>query len=221
MNDEIHWHTAKEYRSELAADLADLASIRHDLEFVIRATDLALLIPEPTAASLDATLSDDLIRRTSLWNSALVAYARCFGTGVRQRRLSEDLFQPLGGKAEEAVRAHRYCLETRNKYIAHSVNSFERVKVALLVGDGVHSQKGVVGGGPMLVRPAAEKAENVQTLRNLATFLMRHVESVLKEKGSQLLEEARGLPETTLDNLPNLEFPIPVQPDEVAKPRPR
>ena len=220
MTDEPHWQTAKEYRSELAAELADLASIRHDLDFVNRSIELASLIPDSALTASENSLSDDLVRRNSLCNSAIVAYARCFGTGVRRVRLSGDLFAALGDRAAEATSAHNYFLELRNKYVAHSVNSFERVKVALLVGDGTHSQRGVVGGGPFLLRLAFEKTDNLRTLQNLATFLKRHVESSLNKMVEQVLDEAKTLDEATLEALPKLEFPIPVLPEEVSKRRP-
>jgi len=219
LDDNQHWNTAKEYRSPLAAEVADLASIRSDLAFVIQAAELALLIPEPSGASGESPV--DNVRRTSLWNSALVAYARCFGTGVRKVRLTEECFASLAEKTAQALVAHQYCIDTRNKYIAHSVNSFERAKVALLVGDGIHSDRGVVGAGSILIRAAAEAAENIRSLKNLARVLIRWVDAELHARVEAVVAEARAMDEGTLNNLPNVEFPLPVQPGEASKPRKR
>jgi hypothetical protein len=223
MSDEIYWQTAKEYRSETAGELADLISIQRDLNFTIRGSELALDLTSksPSPSGEVDYFGDDMLRRTSLWNSALVAYARCFTTGIRQVRLSIDMFNGLGDKAQEAEKAHTYFMNLRNKYVAPSVNRFEDIRVILLVGDGVHSQSGVVGGGPFLMWPAEEKPDNVRSLCNLARFLKGQVELRVGEKAKQMLEEAKKLTDDELASLPDMNVPVPVQPDEAGKPRPR
>jgi hypothetical protein len=222
MSEETHWQTAKEYRSETAGELADLVSIGRDLAFTIRATELVSeLSSDPPPASWEAHLGDDWVRRTSLWNSALVAYARCFGTGVRRLRLNVERFKGLADKAEEAEKAHDYFMDLRNKYVAHSVNRFEDVRVILLIGDGIHSQPGVVGGGPFIMWPAAENSDNVRSLRNLARFLKGQVDMLMTEKIKQVLEEAQKLGNEQLFSLPDMAVPIPVEPHEAGKPRSR
>jgi hypothetical protein len=166
-------------------------------------------------------LDDDWVRRTSVWNSALVAYARCFATGVRRVRLNVDLFKGLGDKAEEAEKAHTYVMDLRNKYVAHSVNRFEDLRVILLVGDGIHSQRGVVGGGPFLMWPATENRDNVRSLRNLARFLKGQVDMLMNERCKQVLDEAKKLTDEELTSLPDMAVAIPVQPYEAGKPRSR
>ena len=222
MSEEIHWQTAKEYKSETAGELADLMSIRRDLDFTIRAAELALqLTSDSPSHDVADDLGDDSVRRTSLWNSVLVAYARCFASGVRQVRLSIDMFKGLGDKADEAEKGHAYVINLRNKYIAHSVNRFEDGRVILLVADGVHSDKGVVGAGPFLMWPAAENPNNVRSLQNLARFLKGQADLMVNEKMRQVLEEAKKLSDQELASLPDMAVPIPVQPDEAGKPRPR
>lgn len=62
---------------------------------------------------------DDLVSH-GLWAAALVAYSRCFGTGVRTW-FDESIF----GGEEDVLREHRYYKNIREKHLAHSVSSFE------------------------------------------------------------------------------------------------
>ncbi len=61
----------------------------------------------------------------ALWeavsSAAVVRYARCFHSGVRERLNSE----PLGVLSSELRFAHQYIYDIRDKYIAHSVSGYE------------------------------------------------------------------------------------------------
>jgi hypothetical protein len=146
MTDELRGTTMKQYSSDKANELAALASVLSDLRFARHACEL-LLAKFPPVAGHEDELDEPVIVRKSLWNAALVAYARSFATGVRGTRLSTDMFNVLGEKALDAVEAHDYFLAQRNKHVAHSVNRLEDVRVVLMVGDGVNTTKGVHGAG--------------------------------------------------------------------------
>jgi hypothetical protein len=130
------------------------------------------------------------------------------------------MFAAFGDKSNEAVRAHEYFLDQRNKHIAHSVNRLEDVRIALMIGDGVNTTKGVHGAGPFHIWLAFEEPGNVQTLANLATVLIELVELQSAVKGQEVLAEARALTEDKLASLPDLEIPLPVELSEVGKRRP-
>jgi hypothetical protein len=107
--------------------------IEGDTQYVIDATDLLMEMLQrepkkdtdgvrevPVSSEDDADRSHDIVTR-SLWESALVTYARCFGTGKRVR-LDTGVFD---GQPEDALQWHKYFKDTRDKHVAHSVNTFE------------------------------------------------------------------------------------------------
>src|SRR5258708_1465821 len=113
----------KEYSSKAAAELAAIASIQRDLSFTLRPCDLLLgpfatdsNIPTPNPPGEPDTI------RESLWNSALIAYARCFATGIREHRLDESDFEGVPEHASKLKTDHRYFINLRSKHVAHSVN---------------------------------------------------------------------------------------------------
>jgi hypothetical protein len=94
---------------------ADALSIDQDLRFAVDAF-VSLLDEEvnPTGS----------VAARSLLIAGLVAYARCFASGVRGG-YSVDL-QRIDGIIQGADAYHRWLLDVRNKHIAHSVNSYEQ-----------------------------------------------------------------------------------------------
>jgi hypothetical protein len=94
---------------------ADALSIDQDLRFAADAFG-SLLDEEanPTGS----------VTARSLLVAGLVAYARCFASGVRGG-YSVDL-QRIDGIINGADAYHRWLLDVRNKHIAHSVNAYEQ-----------------------------------------------------------------------------------------------
>lgn len=58
----------------------------------------------------------------ALWMTAIVLYARCFNGGVRQA-LDPAVLDSIPG---ESHKVHEHFLDLRNKFVAHSVNSYEQ-----------------------------------------------------------------------------------------------
>lgn len=218
MTEELRWTTVKQYASPLANELAALFSIL-SLKLAQGACELLLakFAPIPGDEHEDA---ESAILRKSLWNAALIAYARAFATGVRATRLSTDMFAVFGDKATDAVKAHEYFLDQRNKHIAHSVNRLEDVRIVLMVGDGMNTTTGVHGAGPFRIWQAHEEPGNVQTLANLAKVLVQLLEPQSATKSQEVLAEAQALDETQLANLPDMAIPLPVDVSEIGKRRP-
>lgn len=219
MSEELRWTTLKQYSSPGADELAALFSILSDLKHTLRACQLMLAKFAPTSEHEDEGAEPAILRR-SLWNAALVAYARAFATGVRATRLSTAMFTAFGENAPAAVRSHEYFLDQRNKHIAHSVNRLEDVRIVLMVGDGVNTTKGVHGGGPFHIWQAHEEPGNVNTLASLAQVLIQVVEPQIAVKNQEVLAEAKTLTEDELANLPDMGIPLPVEVNEVGKRRP-
>jgi hypothetical protein len=189
---------AREYKSPLAAELADWNSIRRDLRFVIRAVELAIeLGTEP----LSSPASDDGIRRLSLWSAALVAYARCFRTGVRRVRLDEGMFLGLGDQTGRAIRAHRYFLDQRDRFVAQSASRSEHRGIGLTLSDGKISAI-----GPYLSREVQQGKRNMRTLRALARTLLAEVISRVNVRQRDLLKEAKKLTPDELAALPEIKW---------------
>src|SRR2546430_1185815 len=108
-----------------AAKYADLISVAEDLTVVVQACER--LRAEQRKPEND---HDEVVAK-SLWTTALVMYARCFGTGKRKGLTLEDVRTlPLQG---EVVEWHQYLIDMRNKHIAHSVNPFEIISIGGVV----------------------------------------------------------------------------------------
>jgi hypothetical protein len=219
MAEDLRWTTMKQYSSDKANELAAFASILSDLRFARRACEL-LLAQFPPVSGHEEELSETAILRKSLWNSALIAYARSFASGVRTACLSTDMFNALGDKSVDAVKAHEHFLAQRNKHIAHSVNRLEDVRVLLMVRDGVNTTKGVHGAGPFHIWQDHEEPGNVQTLANLAMVLAQQIEALIPVRIEEVLAEARVLNDNQLASLPDMAIQLPVDVSEVGKRRP-
>jgi len=210
MSKETKWESVRKYSSALATELADWNSIRQDLEFTIRAVELTLELSHDPPSS---ETSDDGVRRLSLWNAALVAYARGFKTGVRQVRLDEDMFRILGDRADRAVEAHRYLINQRDKFVAHSVNRSEHVGVGVMVFDGK-----VSGIGPYSFKQLQVGRQTMKTLRSLARTLHTEIGSRINKMHREVLEEAKKLTPDELSRLPAVEW-SPVKVHEAGRRR--
>ena len=98
-----------------ARELSDLSSILSDLQRTTTALNRLL------GGSNDDVVSD------ALFTSSLIAYRRCFVSGVRGG-LGRDHILAIGNNAEEL---HDYLINQANKLAAHSVNAFEETKVGV------------------------------------------------------------------------------------------
>jgi hypothetical protein len=171
-----------ELKSTKAKELADRAAIFQDLTFCVACCDRA--IENLRAASQDTVL----IR--ALWTAALVAYARCFTTGVRFG-LTSDLFDHFEGEPRET---HEYYLDLRNKHIAHSVNPFEQIVIGAVLSAPDAATKSVEGIATLTGTNISESAESIEQLRTLATTALKYIARTGKELSAEVLEEAKTLP---------------------------
>lgn len=171
-----------ELKSTKAKELADRAAIFQDLAFCVACC--ARAIENLRAASQDAVL----IR--ALWTAALVAYARCFTSGVRYG-LTSDLFEHFDGEPRET---HEYYVDLRNKHIAHSVNQFEQVVIGAVLSAPDASMRSVEGIATLTGTNISESAESVEQLRTLALTALKYIAETGKELSAEVLEEAKTLP---------------------------
>lgn len=101
-----------------AKELADLASLRNDL-LRVKSTLIQLL------ASNNNTVVD------ACFSASLIAYRRCFNSGVRNGLTRDDIID----LKKNAIDLHDCLINQANKLIAHSVNPFEQTKVGVVVDD--------------------------------------------------------------------------------------
>jgi hypothetical protein len=107
--------------------LADLCGALNDLNEAIRYCDLHIEIdPTEGGISIEEMLRRDHTRN-ALCRAAFTSYGRCFGTGVRAS-LDSDLVKRLPAHLQDR---HAQVKNLRDKWVAHSVNSFEDVRIRI------------------------------------------------------------------------------------------
>ena len=150
----------------------------------------------------DADRSYDIVTR-SLWESALVTYARCFGTGKRVR-LDTSVFD---GQPEDALRWHKYFKDTRDKHVAHSVNTFEFGGFGVrLSGPGSTNVRVTDEGGFVHAYRGGEALSTVEVLNKLAKLVNRHAMKRRNQSGQKALDRATAMSSEELNALPVLQL---------------
>lgn len=175
-----------EFQSEKAAELADWLTILYDLDFVIESTRRlhAILGISP----------DDAVLCRSLWDSALVAYVRCFTGGKRKIRLDPSLFEHLPG---EPIETHQCYKDTRDKHIAHPVNAFEEVTVGVILSDN----DDVLGVGHLYARRLCDEKEGVKQLDRMAQIAKKYAQEKIRDLEQVVLAQLKKLDKDSLKKL--------------------
>jgi hypothetical protein len=190
--------------------------IEFDTQYVIDATNLLMEMvrhkPEegeetsgvreyPVSFSDDRDRTHDIITR-SLWESALVTYARCFGTGKRVR-LDESVFD---GQPEGTLRWHKYFKHTRDKHVAHSVYPFEFGHFGVrLAGRGTDNVRVTGEGGFVYLYRGGEALTTIEVLNWLAKLVNRYAMKRRNEAGQRALDRATAMSKEQLNALPVLQ----------------
>lgn len=116
-----------EYCVPEAQKLADLYGTLHDLDEAIGYCDLHIEI-DPTELGIS---NEELLRRehtrAALCRAAFTSYGRCFGSGIRAS-LGPDTIKRLPVELRER---HAQVKNLRDKWVAHSVNHFDDVRVRI------------------------------------------------------------------------------------------
>lgn len=176
-------------------ELSRLFSIRSDMQFVVDALNRLL-----------AGESDNLVRQ-ALFSAALMAYRRCFTTGVRNGLMHKD----VEGLTNNAGDFHTYLRGMADKLIAHSVNPFEKVASGIMVKDGR-----MFGIQTLNIKLVAMPPDKLQQWGHLTVEVF---ESVLKprlnEAHAAFMVAAQKLPVSEITMMPPLEL-SPFEPDAAA-----
>jgi hypothetical protein len=192
-----------------AKECANWLAIMYDLCFVIDAT-------ERLCGLLTSDSQDNVIIK-SLWSAALVSYVRCFTSGKRRTKLDAAIFSDLPG---DPLGTHQCYKDTRDKHVAHPVNSFEEIKIGILVDDGnPDGQWFIAGMGHMRLDRMCDSMEGVEQLRRLAIFALHCVESEVGRWREATLEKARALKRSELVRLKSVRMKPQGGADAARKPR--
>ena len=109
--------------------LADLYGHQYDLNNAIRFCDLHIEIDSTEAGiSIEEFLRREHTRH-ALCRAAFTSYGRCFGSGIRSG-LNKDI---VGRLPDELKQRHQQVKDLRDKWVAHSVNHFDDVRIRVQV----------------------------------------------------------------------------------------
>lgn len=195
---------------EVARELADAVSIGQDLDFVIEAlTRLNQLLDE--ASEPDGVLSQ------AYWSAALVAYVRCFSSGKRSA-IDTSVFDGVRGPNHTAGEVHVHFKNMRDKHVAHSVNPFEQVAVALMLSAEPSEKREVQGVGTLYMRWLSPSQDGVSSLLELAKIARQEVAVRATELKSATLDQGRRMSIDELYELAGLKLVVP-PPEEAGNPR--
>ena len=168
---------------EEAKKLADLGAIVQDLRFIMETCSrLKELLKEK---------SEDSLLIESMWTAALIRYARCFASGKRKFGLSESIFDGLMG---EPQKVHKWCIDLRDKHIAHSVNPFEQVEVGLILSPQSSHERKIIGVATMYMRHICPDIRGVQQLGMLSNVILEKVVQIAEEYKKKTLEKGESIP---------------------------
>lgn len=190
-----------EYCVRDSQKLADLYGAEHDLDEAIRCCDLHIEI-DPTAPGISI---EELLRREhtrkALCRAAFINYGRCFGPGVRAS-LGLDLINRL---PVELRARHAQVKNLRDKWVAHSVNHFDDIRVRI--------DATLDPAGELEVRGVSLASQLVGTFlrdwmiayRVLFVAVRDLVREDLSVESARLSEKVRTLPQQELMRLERVE----------------
>jgi hypothetical protein len=194
------------WTTEEAKKLADLISVFDDLDFVVGSCE--------RLRSLDGDASADQIVVRALWNAALVAYARCWATGVRTG-ISTDVFEELEG---DPYGLHEYLKNLRDKHIAHSVNPFEDVAIGLALSPEDQADRTVIGVASLLQKLISFDRAGIDGFGSLATVARGAIAAKCSEQKDVVEAEGRATDIAVVLTLPELKLVTP-GPEHVTQSR--
>lgn len=204
---------------EEARDSEELHALYRDLEYVIETVNQLSAHLRQYRDRLGNTASvggADIIAR-ALWEAALVAYIRCFTSGVRQHKLDEGIFV---GEAEYLREWHDLYKDTRDKHVAHSVSPFEQHHATVWIKDQQGANPEVRGVGTVYLTRAGASAENVAWLGRLATYAQVVVFGRMEEANRRLEDRVEQFTDDELRSLKQLDVRTPYD-AEAGTPRTR
>ncbi len=167
--------------------LADLTGVEADLtatEEICRFLTEKKLEVQPDEPLMNTDLKE------ALYSAALIRYGRSFISGIRAK-IPEDIIASLSIEQQET---HKYFMNLRNKWIAHSVNDFEENTVIAYL---TPEERGTRKISQICVQHAHVTYHGVETisrLKNLAAEIRGRVAEIIKSENRKVLKYAQSLP---------------------------
>lgn len=165
-----------------AARLASLGGIEQDLQGVIAYCDVLIDRSEITKLNF--------VEWEAISSAAVVRYARCFSSGVREA-LEHDLLNLADPDLQEL---HRFIIDLRNKHVAHSVNPFEENDVTLQIASHFQSSEEITAVNTAHGRLIGLSFGMPDQLKRLAEWLLLKLIEEVKNEKVKLLKLARTRP---------------------------
>lgn len=175
-------HVSYRLRIPEAERLASLGGIEQDLRGVISYCDR--LIKNSEISRLN------FIELEAVGSAALIRYARCFSSGVRDP-ISHAL---LNNASADLREFHQYCIDLRSKHVAHSINPFEENEVLVQIPDDCESSSEIKSLGAFHSRVICLSAGGVEKLKELAEWVASRVAEEMEVEKEKLLEIAKSVP---------------------------
>jgi hypothetical protein len=180
--------------------LADQASIIGDLQFVMDCCKRLLTELERPSDDRDGVVPQ------ALWSSALVAYARCFGTGNGLGLATEDVRNlPLQGAV---MKFHEWIMGERDKFAAHPADPFEAARIGAALSPPGLAERRIEGIAVFSASRVLIDVTGVRQLGGLASELAKQTAQKAQEQQDSVLADAQQLDIGSLYASP----PLPVQP---------
>jgi hypothetical protein len=164
--------------------LADYASILQDLQFVMECCKR--LLTELAAPEDDR----DPVVPQALWSAALVAYARCFGTG---RRFGLAADQSALQRQGEVMKYHQWLTDERKRNIAHSSRPFEAARVGAVLSQPGAAKRRVQGIAVLSISHVLVDETGVRQLGGLAAELAKQTAGKAQEQQDVVLADVQRL----------------------------
>lgn len=186
-------------RSPAALALADLAGLFEDLQTVLRCC-------ERLVVELAVTKPDELVLE-SCWTTAVLSYARCFGTAPRGMQLTEQDVTATG-LAGDVLGWHAALLAMRDRAVDPVVNPRESFSVGASQDDTGHAAGIAVASSR---QPVVDEVSVRQT-GAIAYALSSLVDGRITEQQAVVFTAVGAMARPALDVLPVLHLERSVAP---------
>ncbi|MFE7844569.1 hypothetical protein ACFUTX_05155 [Microbacterium sp. NPDC057407] len=187
--------------------LADLASLQRDFEmarqFLRHFAELAQDEVEPDSPN------------QSFWISALTMYGRAFAKGRRHAaRATPDIYD------DSDLEAHRFLIDIRNKFIAHSANAFEQAAIFAIIADSSDGGFTVQGAGSQHSSFARLSRKRALQVSKMCEVQLADIDARMATARNAVMAEVRDLGEERISRLPELGM-VRIDESAVGRDRPQ
>lgn len=175
---------------DVASELCDLASLQNDFELTRSFLEAYFELPE------DALRADS--SEQALWIAAFTIYGRAFANGNRHAaKPRTDVY------SSDELEIHRFVVETRNKYIAHSVNAFEEA-AAFAIVDDTFATLSALSVGTQHTSLRSLRPDRARSIADMCQVQIASLNLRIRDAEDRLLSEVRQRDPEDVRNLPDL-----------------